>query len=64
MATASCPECGRDVHIRGLLELGQRVRCGSCGRELLVMGLRPLDLYWPGREERREEEEDDDDWDG
>jgi len=63
MATASCPECGRDVTIRGLLELGQRVRCEGCGRELLVMGLRPLNLYWAGKEEQREEE-DDDDWDG
>jgi len=60
MATAGCPECGRNVHVRGTAEFGDQVRCESCGTHLLVIGLEPLDLYWADEEEQREEKKEGD----
>ena len=41
---AYCPECGAEVRLKEIAEIGARVRCPKCGERLDVVQVRPPEL--------------------
>lgn len=41
---AECPECGGDVDLPAVVEIGEIVDCGTCGSELEVVDDDPVTL--------------------
>ena len=61
--TAACPDCGKLVHLRGPVRIGQEVACPHCDAELEVIETDPVELDWVYDEYDGEEDEDEDeDW--
>jgi lysine biosynthesis protein LysW len=46
MATASCPDCGRTIHLGTRPREGLRFICSSCRSHLELVSLEPLELDW------------------
>lgn len=42
----ACPECDADVAFESRPEYGALVRCPLCQAQLVVIGLRPIELDW------------------
>jgi len=45
-ATASCPDCGRTIHLRSRPREGLRFICSSCGSYLELISQEPMELDW------------------
>jgi alpha-aminoadipate carrier protein LysW len=60
--TATCPDCGEKVTLRGEIRLGQEVICPNCDAELEVVETDPVELDWAYDDEYDEDEDEDENW--
>jgi lysine biosynthesis protein LysW len=45
MASAYCPDCDENIHLRSP-KVGQKLFCPNCETEVEVISVDPLDLDW------------------
>jgi lysine biosynthesis protein LysW len=62
VVSATCPDCGKVIRLRGRVRMGQEVTCPHCDAELEVIETDPVELDWVYDEYDGEDDEDDDDW--
>jgi alpha-aminoadipate carrier protein LysW len=46
MTVARCPDCGRQIELWPLLQVGEELLCRHCEADLEVVGLDPVELDW------------------
>ena len=60
--SAVCPDCGKAVHLKSPVRLGQEIVCPHCDAELEVIDTDPVELDWIYEEDLDEDEDEDEDW--
>jgi lysine biosynthesis protein LysW len=58
--SAACPDCGRTIHVKSPVRIGQQVECPHCDAELEVIETDPVELDWVYEEDVDEDDEDED----
>jgi len=61
--TAACPDCGKSVHLKSPVRMGQEVSCPHCDAELEVIETDPVELDWIYDEYDGEDDDDEDEQD-
>ena len=62
VVTATCPDCGEKITLRGAVRIGQDVICPNCEAELEVIETDPVELDWAYDDDNDYEDEEDEDW--
>jgi len=44
--SVTCRSCGREIRMRRVPPLGERLVCPACGTKLEVIGLSPIEVDW------------------
>jgi len=57
---AACPDCGKTIHIKNPVRMGQEIACPHCDAELEVIETDPVELDWVYEDDVSDEEEDED----